>query len=62
MKTNIHIYYDRDSDPYNPGYVVAYDERGQRNLTQSLDALTKADALDEAALLLAVDSADIELD
>lgn len=55
MMENIRVYYDDDSNPENPGYVVSYDDRGQVNLTAALDAHTMAGAVAEAAELLGVE-------
>lgn len=53
-KTNIRIYWDTDTDPHNPGYVVAWDTLGQSTLTAALDATDKETARVEAAAQLGV--------
>ena len=58
-KSNIRIYWDTDTDPHNPGYVVAYDSLGQSTLTMALDATTREDAYREAAELLGVEIEEI---
>jgi hypothetical protein len=67
---NITLYYDDDSDPENPGYVVSYDEQAwshryhkwetvQVGLTAALDAETTDEAISEAADLLSVNTGEI---
>ena len=58
-KKNIRVYWDDDTNPDNPGYVVAWDTLGSECLTAALDATTRTDARYEAAALLAVELAEI---
>lgn len=54
-KTHIRIYYDPDTDPHNPGYVVAWDTLAQSTLTAALDSTERGAARQEAAALLGVE-------
>lgn len=54
-KINVRIYYDVDTDPNNPGYVVAWDTLAQTTLTAALDSEGRAAARQEAAELLGVE-------
>ncbi len=47
------VYYDTDSDPANPGYVLRYSNGVQDLLDEALDAETEDEAMTEALRFLA---------
>ena len=56
MTDTISIYWDADTDPANPGYVLRYYDRGQEN-TWALNARCRASAREEAAQYLGMATA-----
>ena len=54
----ISVYWDEDTNPANPGYVLRYWDGGQEN-TVPLTASTRQDAQIEALAYLGIDEAEI---
>ena len=61
-KKHIRVYWDTDTNPDNPGYVVAWDTLGGECLTAALDATAKIDAQHEGAELLGVEPEEVGWD